>query len=130
MTLGTGTGRRNDPRYRRPHPAILTMMKSYFIPGGIAAWTFLLICAHALVPARSGSQPECYRWIARDRIRAGYMSQADLGAGIARMKSAGMNALMPKFGSMQSPPMVEDVRSLAGWGMAARRNGLHLLYRW
>jgi len=70
---------------------------------------------------------KCYDWIQRDRIRAGYMSVANLGEGQARMKAVGMNLLMPKFGGLQYPPTEANVQQLRAWGDSARTNGLHLM---
>ena len=69
----------------------------------------------------------CYDWITRERIRGGYMSCWNLGDGQARMKTVGMNLLMPKFGGLQAPPTEENIKLLRRWGDSAKANGLHLM---
>ncbi|HLJ58038.1 MAG TPA: hypothetical protein VKT77_23570 [Chthonomonadaceae bacterium] len=82
--------------------------------------------AAAIEPVATPPAP-CYRWIGREKIRAGYMSAADLGPALAKMRAAGMNALLPKFGGLQSPPSEQNLKDLAAWGAAARSARLHLL---
>jgi hypothetical protein len=66
-------------------------------------------------------------WIAREKFRGGYLSAGDPVSGVARMKAAGMNAVMPKFGGLQAPPTTDNVKLLGDWGAAARKAGVHLL---
>ena len=81
----------------------------------------------ALTLATSAATVQSYDWIVRDRIRGGYLSAADLGEGMARMKAVGMNLVMPKFGGLQAPPTADNLKSLRAWGESATANGLHLL---
>ncbi len=87
----------------------------------------VLSLAGGLISAALAAPATCYDWIARDKLRGGYLSSADLGAGIAQMKAVGMNTLLPKFGGLQSPPTEGNVTLLRRWGQAARDNHLHLL---
>ncbi|MBU0608667.1 MAG: hypothetical protein KKI08_12330, partial [Armatimonadetes bacterium] len=86
--------------------------------------TLLLLSGAALSHAAPAS---CYDWILRDKIRGGYLSSADLGDGQARMKSVGMNLLMPKFGGLQAPPTEGNIALLRRWGESAQATGLHLM---
>ncbi|MGE5531965.1 MAG: hypothetical protein ACM3VW_07620, partial [Bacteroidota bacterium] len=80
----------------------------------ILPFALLVACSAALAaPAK------CYDWIMKERIRGGYMSAANLGPGQARMKSVGMNLLMPKFGGLQAPPTEDNIKLLRQWGDSA-----------
>jgi hypothetical protein len=81
----------------------------------------------ALTLAVQAAPVKSYDWIRRETIRGGYLSAADLGEGLARMKAVGMNLVMPKFGGLQAPPTEDNLKSLRAWGEGAKANGLHLL---
>ncbi len=81
----------------------------------------------ALVLAAQAAPVKCYDWIRQEKIRGGYLSVANLGDGLPRLKAAGMNVVMPKFGGLQVPPSAANLKQLRDWGAGARASGLHLL---
>ena len=87
----------------------------------------LPLCLLMLSSVVLAAPVKSYDWIAKERIRGGYMSAANLGPGQARMKSVGMNLLMPKFGGLQATPTEDNIKLLRQWGEAAKANGLHLM---
>ncbi len=78
--------------------------------------TLILGLILVAAPCVGAAPARCYDWILHERIRGGYMSSADLGDGQARIKAVGMNLLMPKFGGLQAPPTVDNVKLLRAWG--------------
>lgn len=89
---------------------------------------FLIPLAVLTLASAVGAAPaKCYDWILKERLRGGYLSSANLGPGQARMKTAGMNLLMPKFGGLRYPPTDDNVALLKRWGDSAKANGLRLM---
>ena len=76
----------------------------------------------ALTMAVQAAPVKCYDWIQRDRIRGGYLSAADLGEGMARMKTVGMNLVMPKFGGLQGNMFESDGHIYRPYRLAAFHN--------
>ena len=77
--------------------------------------------------ASSGAPAKCYDWMIQERIRGGYMASNDPLSGVAQMKAAGMNTLMPKFGGLQASPTPDNIALLRAWGEASAKAGMHLL---
>jgi len=90
-------------------------------------WALASLGLTLALSAEAAPVASCYDWIRHDKIRGGYLSAADLGEGVARMKAVGMNLLMPKFGGLQAPPTEANLKQLRAWGVSAQANGLHLL---
>ena len=58
---------------------------------------------------------------------AGYLAANDPRAVVARARAVGMNALLPKFGGLTSPPDETSLRLLRQWGEAGIKSGTHVL---
>ena len=82
----------------------------------------------ALCAAAAGASPaRCYDWILRQKVRGGYLAANTPLSGVAQMRAAGMNLVMPKFGGLQSPVTEANAAQLRAWGEAVAKAGLRLM---
>jgi hypothetical protein len=91
----------------------------------------LSLVACAFCADAPGGEPtgpaRCYDWIVREKMRAGYLAASDPRTVAVHARAAGLNALLPKFGGLTSPPDETSLRLLREWGEAAARSGVHVL---
>ena len=88
----------------------------------LSALTFCVSLVPTLVVAAPAG---CYDWILREKMRAGYLAANDPREVVVKMKAVGMNAVLPKFGGLTTPPNARDLRLLEEWGAAAEKAGIH-----
>lgn len=87
----------------------------------------MLLLSIASAGGALASPAKCYDWIAKEKLRGGYVAANDPRESVQRMKAIGMNAVLPKFGGLTNPPDEGNLKYLREWGEASRKAGLRLI---
>ena len=115
-----------DTRNHSPH-GLLSFREAALTARPVLCLLLFALLPPLLASADPAGPAKCYDWILHTKLRGGYLSSSDPLSGLAQMKAAGMNAVMPKFGSLQYPPTAANLKLLGDWGKAAAGQGLYVL---